>query len=326
MGSENLLNIIIMVTVFSLIFSIWCICVFLWLGQYLTRLQVVQKRLGIVKKKETDESRTLRLWRELQQDAEASHLATKLTLRERLERVGQDAGWRTPIQTVVSGVIGAASLAFVLIYLNGGGIPLGLGISAAIVFLFWGYTRRRISKRASLFEKQLVDALGIAARALRAGHPLVGAFQLVAEEIGEPLGSIFSRICQEQSLGLDLKDSIHKVTRTTHNSELKLFATAVSIQFESGGNLADLMDSLASVIRARMRLNRRVRVITAQTQFSKVILIALPLVLFIVLNIISPQYMQSFYTTTVGRYMLGIVVASVLFGSWAMHRLSILRF
>jgi tight adherence protein B len=177
-----------------------------------------------------------------------------------------------------------------------------------------------------LFERQLVDALGIAARALRAGHPLVGAFQLVAEEIGEPLGGIFSRICQEQSLGLDLKDSIHKVTKTTRNSELKLFATAVSIQFESGGNLADLMDSLADVIRARMRLNRRVRVITAQTQFSKVILISLPFVLFVMLNIISPQYMQLFYTTTAGKYLLGIAVASVLLGSWVMHRLSILRY
>jgi tight adherence protein B len=186
--------------------------------------------------------------------------------------------------------------------------------------------RRCISKRAGLFERQLVDALGIAARALRAGHPLAGAFQLVSEEIGEPLGSVFFRICQEQSLGLDLKDSIYKVTKSTRNSELKLFATAVAIQFQSGGNLADLMDSLASVVRERMRLNRRVRVITAQTQFSKRTLIALPIVLFFLLNIISPQYMEMFYTTTTGRYMLVIVVVSMLLGAWVMHRLSILRF
>ena len=127
-------------------------------------------------------------------------------------------------------------------------------------------------------------------------------------------------------MGLDLRDSIRKVAKTTRNSELKLFATAVSIQFQSGGNLADLMDSLASVIRDRMRLNRRVRVITAQTQFSKCILIGLPIVLFFSLNLISPTYMEPFYTTTAGRYMLVIAVSSVLLGTWVMNRISVLRY
>ena len=326
MSPEHLINIIVMVAVFGLVFSIWCICVFLWLGQYLIRLKIVQKRLGIVKKEETNESRTLRLWREMYKDTESFKLPKKLTLRDRLERFGHDAGWHAPTQTVILGVIGAAGLAFVATYISGGGLLLGLGISAAIVVVFWMYTRRRISKRAALFERQLVDALGVAARALRAGHPLVGAFQLVSEEIAEPLGTIFSRICQEQSLGLDLKDSIRKVANTTNNAELKLFATAVAIQLKSGGNLADLMDSLASVIRARMRLNRRVRVITAQTQFSKRILIALPILLFFLLNFISPRYMEPFYTTSVGRFMLAIAILSVLLGSWAMGRLSVLRF
>lgn len=326
MNLDRLINIVVMVTVFGLVFSIWCICVFLWLGQYLMRLQVVQQRLGIVKKKETGESRTLRLWRELQQDTSIITLPRKPTLKQRLEILGNDAGWRMPIQKVILGVGALAVLSFVLTYLLGGGVLFGIGIAAAVLVIFWVYTRRRISKRTALFERQLVDSLGIAARALRAGHPLVGAFQLVSEEIGEPLGSVFSRICQEQSLGLDLRDSIRKVAKTTHNSELKLFATAVAIQFQSGGNLADLMDSLASVIRDRMRLNRRVRVITAQTQFSKCVLIGLPIVLFFLLNVISPTYMEPFYKTTVGNYMLVIAVLSVLLGTWVMNRISVLRY
>jgi tight adherence protein B len=323
---DRLINIVVMVTVFGLVFSVWCICVFLWLGQYLMRLQVVQQRLGIVKKKETGESRTLRLWRELQQDTSILALPRKLTLRERLEILRHDAGWRMPIQTVILGVGVLTVLSFVLTYLLGGGVLFGIGIAAAVLVIFWAYTRRRISKRTALFERQLVDSLGIAARALRAGHPLVGAFQLVSEEIGEPLGSVFSRICQEQSMGLDLRDSIRKVAKTTHNPELKLFATAVAIQFQSGGNLADLMDSLASVIRDRMRLNRRVRVITAQTQFSKCVLIGLPIILFFLLNLISPTYMEPFYTTTAGRYMLVMAISSVLLGTWVMNRISVLRY
>jgi len=314
-----------MVAVFGLVFSIWCICVILWLGQYLMRLRSVQNRLGIVKH-ETDESETLRLWRENQQETRHVALPGDLTLGERLERLRHAAGWRAPAHMVLVSLIGVAILGFLATYLLGGGIILGLGGSAAIVLIFYSYTRSRISKHTALFERQLVDALGIAARALRAGHPLLGAFQLIAQEINKPLGEVFSRICQEQMLGLDLKDSIHKVAKTTYNSELKLFSTAVVIQLQSGGNLADLMDSLASVIRARMRLKRRVRTMTAQTQFSKRILIALPLILFFMLNVVSPQYMQTFYTTTTGRYMLGAMVVTVLLGTWLMNRLAVLRF
>ena len=325
MKPENLINIIIMAAVFGLVFSVWCICIFLWLGQYISRLQSVQKRLGLARK-ETDESQTLRLWRQTRQEAGEVGLAIRLTWAERMERLRQATGWRTPVQTIILGVAGATVMGFVITYLLGFGPMLAAGVSATIVVVFWAYTKSCISKYAALFEQQLVDALGISARALRAGLPLLGSFQLISEEIDDPIGSIFFRICHEQLLGLDMKDSIRKVAKTVPSAELKLFATSVAIQLQSGGNLADLMDSLASVIRARMRLNRRVRVLTAQTQFSKRILIAMPIVLFLLLNVLSPEYMQTFYTTTAGRYMLAAMISIVLFGAWIMNRMAVLRF
>jgi tight adherence protein B len=327
MDARSIINIIVAVAVFGLVFSIWGICVFLWVGQYLLRLQTIQRRLGIARK-ETHESRTLRLWRELQiqRDAESSYRPQKETRWERVKRFGYDAGLQAPIHTVFLGVFGVATLAFVVTWVAGGGILLGLGIGAAIVFAFLSYMRRRISKRLVLFERQFVDALSIAARALRAGHPLVGAFQLVSEEIGEPLGTMFFQVCQEQSLGSDLKDSLRKVVRTSSNSELRLFTTAVAIQLESGGNLADLMDSLGTIIRTRMRLHRRIRVLTSQTQYSKRILIALPIMLFFILNWLSPEYMLPLYTTSTGKYMLAVAISGVLLGAWAMNRLSRLSY
>ncbi len=325
MKPENLINIIVMAAVFGLVFSVWCICIFLWLGQSIARLQSVQERLGLAKK-ETDESQTLRLWRQTRQEAGAVGLPAKLTWAERMERLRQAAGWRAPAQTIILGVVGASVMGFVVTYLLGFNPMLALGISGAIVIVFWVYTKKCISRYAALFEQQLVDALGISARALRAGLPLLGSFQLISEEIDDPIGSVFFQICHEQLLGLDMKDSIRKVAKTVPSAELKLFATSVAIQLQSGGNLADLMDSLAAVIRARMRLNRRVRVLTAQTQFSKRILIAMPVILFLLLNILSPEYMQTFYTTTAGRYMLVTMVSIVLFGAWIMNRLAVLRF
>lgn len=125
---------------------------------------------------------------------------------------------------------------------------------------------------------------------------------------------------------MDLKDSIHKVARTTRNEELKMFSTAVAIQFQSGGNLADLMNTLSEIIRSRIRLKRRVRVLTAQAQLSKRVLVALPIVLFLGLNIMNPDYMDPLYHTTTGKFMITITVISVLIGSWVMNRMAIVRY
>jgi tight adherence protein B len=183
-----------------------------------------------------------------------------------------------------------------------------------------------ISKRSALLDTQLVDGLGICARALRAGLPLLGSFQLISEEIDDPIGSIFFRICHEQLLGKDMKDSIRTVAKTVASPELTLFATSVAIQLQSGGNLAELMDSLANVVRSRMKLNRRVRILTAQTQMSKKVLIGLPIFLFFMLSYMSPEYMVVFYATTVGKYMLVVGASFVLFGSLVMNRMARLKF
>ncbi|MHC4264421.1 MAG: type II secretion system F family protein [Planctomycetota bacterium] len=321
------INIIIIITVFGLVFSIWCICVFLWLGKYLIRLKAIQERLGIIRK-ESGETKTLRLWREVQEESETTTAfgEEKLSLKERLEAFRKDVGWHVPVPMVFLSVFGIVILAFLITFLLTGSWLICLGISLVVILVFSSHTSRKLRKREELFERQLLDALGIAARALRAGHPLVGAFQLVSEEISDPLGGLFYRICKEQELGVDLKDSIYKVARLSRNSEMKLLATAVVIQFQSGGNFADLMDTLSSVIRARVNLNRRVRVITAQTQMSKRILLGLPIFLFFFLNMLNPLYMEPLYTTQKGKTMLVVMVICMLIGSWIMKKMSVIRF
>ncbi|MHC4293135.1 MAG: type II secretion system F family protein [Planctomycetota bacterium] len=325
MSSLQLINIIVLVTVFGLVFSIWCICIFLWLGKYLLRLKAIQERLGLIRK-ESGETKTLRLWREVQEETGTAFKEDKLSLQEKLEAFRKDVGWNAPAFMVFLGVFGAVILVFLLAYVLTGGWLIGLAASLAVIIAFVTYTNRRLNKREEIFERQLLDALGIASRALRAGHPLVGAFQLVSEEINDPLGGLFYRICKEQELGVDLKDSIYKAARSSRNAEMKLLATAVVIQFQSGGNFADLMDSLSTVIRSRVRLNRRIRVITAQTRFSKMVLIGLPIFLFFLLNIMNPDYMKPLYNTETGRYMMGIMVISILIGSWLMNKMSVIRF
>lgn len=327
MTSQQLFNTIVMVSIFVLVFSGWTICVLLWLIQYMRRRRLIQKRLGFELDEETRKAETLQLWRdECQARRTAAARQRKETLGERLERLRIEAGWKTPAAVVLFCVVGAAVLACVGTVLLGYGWILGAGAAAAVLIAFRVATVKRINHRIDLFERQFVEALGIAARALRAGHPLVGAFQSISAEIGEPVGTLFGEICQEQALGLDLQESIRRVADTAHNTDLKLFATAVSIQMTTGGNLADVMDSLTSVMRVRMRLNRRIRVMTASTRMNRNTLLAVPVLLFGFLNVSSPDYVSVMYTTFLGRLLLVMTVVGMLFGAWVMAKLSELKY
>jgi tight adherence protein B len=107
---------------------------------------------------------------------------------------------------------------------------------------------------------------------------------------------------------------------------MKIFAVSVVIQLRSGGNLANMMERVTWVIRERMRLNRRARVLTAEAQLSKWVLLALPILLFLGLSLMRPEYMQPLYSTSAGRIMLLVGTGSLLIGSWLMNRMSVLRY
>jgi tight adherence protein B len=315
----------VMASVFVLVFSAWTICVLLWLVQYSRRRKKLRQRMGVVDPA-TRRVEALRLWREDQHVRRPLRKQQRETLPSRLERLRQAAGWKTPAHMVLLAVFGIAVLAGIVVFALGYGLWLGVGAALCIAVAFNMMTNQRISARIAKFETQFVDSLRIAARALRAGHPLSGAFHAIAEEIDDPVGTIFAEICQEQALGRDLQESIRRVADNAQNTDLKLFATAVSIQMTSGGNLAEVMESLAGVMRARMRLNRRVRVLTSATKMSKNTLLAVPVFLFVVLNIISPEFIGLMYTTLVGRVLLIGTVVSMLFGAWVMGKISKIRY
>lgn len=315
MNKQEILNSILMSAVFVLVFSAWSMCVVLWVVQYVKRQKQLQKRLG-TGGIEVQRSQALQLWRDEYETRRRPRRTKRETLFERLERLQHEADWKAPASVTLAGMSAIVILGFVATLALGYGTWPALGAAATVLVIFWTITKKRMAAQLALFERQFVDSLGIAARALRAGHPLVGAFQLVSEEVGDPVARLFGEICQEQALGLDLESSIRRVAETSHNADMKLFATAVGIQLSSGGNLAELMDTLATVMRDRIRLHRRIRVLTAQTDMSKRVLMALPILLFLLLNIISPEYMQLFYTTWVGRCLLTATVISVLLGAW----------
>jgi tight adherence protein B len=266
------------------------------------------------------------LWKDGQETTTTVMARKRLGLLDAIERAFQRAGWQVPTSTLLLSFVSAAIMLFLVLYLLSHNLLLAGG---AVVILLIGlriWVQRGITRRLNRLEGQLIDALELAARSLRAGHPLSGSFRLVSEEISPPVATIFAEICQRQSMGLPLEEALRDVALQSGSGDLNLFAASVVIQLRSGGNLADMMDRLACVIRDRRRLNGRVRVLTAQTQLSKRVLLIMPIAMFVLLNVLNPNYMEPLYTSFGGKIMLLVAASGMVLGAWVMNKLATLHY
>ena len=208
-----------------------------------------------------------------------------------------------------------------LVYLRTGAALLGLLIgliAASAPFLFVRYRRRA---RFDQFEQELPEALDLMVSGLRAGHSLVASLRLVAQESPDPIGSEF-RICfEEQNYGLELRTAMENLVTRAPLQDLRIMATAILIQRESGGNLAEVLEKAANLIRERFKLKRQVRVHTAQGRMTGWILSILPLGLGIALYMIDPNTMSLLWTRHIGRELLLGAVVMTLVGGAIIHKI-----
>ena len=309
---------------FVLVLVLWSGVMLLWIGLRSRRRSRLLRRLegaaGDVR-----EERVLRLWHEGKEHFTTVATSKKASFSRRLRNAHRDAGLTTSPAATLANLLLTAMLVGTGLFLVLERVSLAIFGAAGIVVVFWWYLQARVSRRASTFERQLVDALELSARALRAGHPLLSSFRLIAEEIPAPVGNIFAEICQQQAMGVDLQDALRKAANETENVDLRLLSASMAINLTCGGNVAEVVEGLAAVIRDRMRLNRRFRVLISQTQFSKRILIAMPLFMFLLLNLINPEYMTLLYEDRRGNVMLIVAAAMLGLGWWTMNKMAILR-
>jgi tight adherence protein B len=191
-----------------------------------------------------------------------------------------------------------------LVYLRTGAAILGLLVGLILGFAPLFFVRFKRGKRFSQIEQELPEALDLMVSALRAGHSLVAALRLVAYESPQPLGGEF-RICfDEQNFGLELRTAMDNLVSRVPLQDLRIVMTAILIQKESGGNLAEVLDKASYVIRERFRLKRQVRVHTAQGRMTGWILSLLPLVLGFAMYLVNPVTMSLLWTRPVGLKLL----------------------
>ncbi|MDP3936880.1 MAG: type II secretion system F family protein [Deltaproteobacteria bacterium] len=200
-------------------------------------------------------------------------------------------------------------------------IIMVLPLVGAVMFF-----RARASARQEKILEQLPDALDLIARSVRAGYAFAGGFQMVADEMPDPLASEFKRALEERNFGAGLREVMENLSERIDLMESRLFSTAVLVQAESGGNLAEVLDNLAMMIRERFRLRGKVRTLSAEGRLSAVFLIALPCLLLIWLWWANPDYLRPIFEWQYGAAFIGGVVFWVLVGILWIWRIIQIKF
>ncbi len=193
-------------------------------------------------------------------------------------------------------------------------VPIGLMATILGAMLPTMYVRRKRTKRMNAFEEFLPESIDLVGRALRAGHPLSAGFKMAADDGPEPVAGEFRRVFEEQRFGLPLQDSLLSLADRISLVDVRILVTAILIQREVGGNLAEILDNLSSVVRARFTIRRQIRVYTAQGRMTGYLLSALPIIIFSILYMLNPQYMSILFTDPIGKILIIVAITMQLLG------------
>lgn len=233
----------------------------------------------------------------------------------------QQSGRDWPFGVVTVGSLGAIVAVFWIVSLFSLPLPLtaALAVAAGVAPYVYLYILREV--RFHEFATLLPEAVDLMARGLRAGHSISAVLEMVGSEIAEPIGSEFRALQGEQSLGLPIRDSLRNLVKRVPVDDLRFLATAIMLQKESGGNLAQILDKTSAVIRERARLRGQLAIYTAQGRITGYILCAAPFLMFALISLVNHQYEKPLFTDPFGLKMLYFGLGMMLIGILAIRKI-----
>jgi len=196
----------------------------------------------------------------------------------------------------------------------------GAGLFAATIAPYM-FLRIKRGRRHKLFASQFPDAIDVIVRSLRAGHPVPIAISMVSREMTDPMGSEFGIASDEITYGADLETAMRNLYFRVGQDDLPLFVTAVAIQGSTGGNLSEILENLSAVIRQRFKMRRKIRALAAEGRASALILSSLPIAMFGIINITSPDFYSSVWHESITKVVLGVACCWMGIGNLIMYRL-----
>ena len=228
-----------------------------------------------------------------------------------------DIYWRPATFLSVAGL--SACAGFLGVFLKWGLYPaLGAAVLCGYIpFLLMGLKK---SRKTRIIEKQMPEAMELLARSLRAGHALPSCIELAGKEVPNPLGTEMKTVYEEQRLGLSVPAALKRMGERVASQDLQYFVTAVMLQTETGGNLAEVMENIGHLIRERLKLKGKIKALTAEGKLSALILALLPFFMFFALTIMNRKYIDTLFTDPAGIYLIGIGLTNILVGILWMKR------
>ncbi len=238
-------------------------------------------------------------------------------LKTLLLQSGSD--WTGGSLVIYSGTAGV--LAFFAAYIFFPAVLLDLLVAVIGLVLPTMYLKHRRNRRLAMFNSGLPDAIDLMSRALRAGHSLSSAIEVLSEQSGAGVAVEFNVVFRQQNFGLPLRDALLQMADRVPSKDLRFLVTAMLVQKETGGNLTEILDRTAHVIRERIRIGGEVRVRTAQGRLTGTILSLLPVLMLVLMSLINPEYARILLHDPVGRKLLYVGAGLILIGSFFIRRI-----
>ena len=313
-----LIAILVFAVVAALAFAIGSL-----LDQRSARARLLRDRLAAVQKAaERKPSEELALLR----DEMLSEIPALDTLLRRSARVSNlqlllsqaDLNLRAGNMLIIC-MVSAVLFAAVALVLGGSAVFGWAGLMAGAL-LPYSYASYRRTKRFQKFEELFPEAIDTLARAVRAGHAFTTALELIATEVADPISTEFRKLFEEQKFGLPVRDALLNLTERVPLVDVKFFVTAVMLQRETGGNLAEILDNLSYMIRERFKIMRQVRVFTAQGRLTMALLMALPPLIVIVMLTMNPSFIRPLFTDPIGHTLIVGGIALQTLGYFVIRR------
>jgi tight adherence protein B len=202
-----------------------------------------------------------------------------------------------------------------------GNVIIGIVISVLCIFILRTRLTSRIRKRTTIFNEQLGDALEMMSGTLRAGFSLPQSIETVSEEMPDPIAKEFKKVVKELSVGVSLEKSLYNLLDRISTDDLELLVTAILIQRQIGGNLAEILDNISSTIRQRINLKGEVKTLTAQGRMSGLIISILPIAFSIIILLLNPEYILTLFQDPIGWLMVILAIIGQILGIFMIRRI-----
>lgn len=297
---------------------------------FLTIIKIKKSQLGIIRNRiktfstYADKNETIDITRKsraLSSIPWLNRILCSIPLLQKIDRLLEQSNSRYPLGIFILISFIMVFTGFIVISNVINNYMLALIAAGVFGMMPYYYISMKKNRNMQRFQEQLPEALDMMARSVRAGHGFSSALRIVAQEFDNPMGGEFNKVIDEINFGVSVKDALIRLTERVDCDDLKFFAVTVSIQTETGGNLAEVLESISRIIRDRFKLKRHIRTLSAEGKLSAAILIAIPLLVAVTLFFINPDYINTLITDSLGKKAIALSLIMMIVGIAVMKKI-----